>query len=192
MKIDIIEESAAALPEYARIPISFEVRSVLDVQFLAKGLNGISPSECPVGSPWVKDYDALNGEGPLRWAEHWDIANWGILSAFENGTRLGGCAIAWNTIGVQLLDGRNDLAVLWDIRVLPQCRGNGIGSHLIEAALAWARSHGCHQVKIETQNINVPACRLYAKHGFKLSSINRHAYPELPDESQIIWCNDLL
>ena len=90
-----------------------------------------------------------------------------------------------------MLEGRKDLAVLWDIRVSPQCRKNGLGGKLIEAAIAWAKSHGCRQFKIETQNVNVPACRLYAKHGFKLRSIRRHAYPELPDEIQLIWCMEL-
>jgi GNAT superfamily N-acetyltransferase len=104
-----------------------------------------------VEAPWVKDYDALKGEGPTRWADRWNISNWGILSAF----------------------------------------GNGIGGRLIEAAILWAQSRHCRALKIETQNINVPACRLYAKHGFTLASMNRHAYAELPDEIQLIWRKEL-
>jgi hypothetical protein len=46
-------------------------------------------------------------------------------------------------------------------------------------------------MKIETQNINVPACRFYAKHGFILGAVNRFAYPELPDEVELIWCKEL-
>lgn len=189
MKIDIIEESAVALSDYARIPISYEVRSVFDVQNDSKGIH---MTECPVGTPWFKDYDACNGEGPLRWADRWDISNWGILSAFENGVRLGGCAIAYQTLGLDLLEGKDDLAALWDIRVSPHGRGQGIGGCLLEAAIVWAKRHGCRQLKIETQNINVPACRLYAKHGFTLDGINRHAYSDLPDEIQLVWCIDLL
>ena len=45
----------------------------------------------------------------------------------------------------------------------------------------------CRTMKVETQNINVPACRLYAKHGFALGVINRHAYAELPDEVELTW-----
>ena len=46
-------------------------------------------------------------------------------------------------------------------------------------------------LKAETQNINVPACRLYAKHGFALGAINRHAYTELPDEVELVWSKEL-
>jgi hypothetical protein len=38
---EIVEESIGVLPEYGRIPISFEVRSVIDVQLLEGGLKGI-------------------------------------------------------------------------------------------------------------------------------------------------------
>jgi len=188
---EIVEESASDLPEYARIPISFEVRSVFDVSFLENGRCDFRMSERPISAPWVKDYDVYHGEGPTRWADHWNISNWGFLSAFGNGNRLGSCAIACNTPGCHMLEGRDDLAVLWDIRVSPKCRRNGLGGQLIGAAITWAKSHGCRQFKIETQNINVPACRLYAKHGFKVSSINRHAYPKLPEEVQLIWCMEL-
>ncbi len=44
---------------------------------------------------------------------------------------------------------------------------------------------------VETQNINVPACLFYAKHGFYLGAINRYAYAELPDEVELIWCRKL-
>jgi len=185
--VEIIEESAGILQEYARIPISFEVCAMFDVQLL----DGGQLTERPVDTPWVKDYDAYAGEGPQRWVDHWDISNWGILSAFEKGFRIGGCAIACNTPGVMMLEGRKELAVLWDIRVAPQYRGKGIGGRLIESSIAWAQRHGCRQIKAETQNINVPACRLYARHGFKLNCINRHAYPELPDEIQLIWRKEL-
>lgn len=191
IKSEVIEESAGVLPEYGRIPISFEVRSVFDVQLLEGGLKGIRLSERPVAPPWVKDYDALKGEGPTRWANQWNISNWGVISAFGNGARLGGCVIAYDTTGVNRLEGRSDIAALWDIRVAPQHRRTGIGGLLLEAALAWAKRHNCQRLKVETQNINVPACRLYAKHGFTLSVIDRHAYAELPDEVELIWCKNL-
>lgn len=187
---EIVEESIGVLPEYGRIPISFEVRSVFEVQLLDGGLAGIRLSKRPVARPWIRDYDAFECEGPMRWADQWNISNWGIISAFGNGVRLGGCAIAYNTPGVQKLENRTDIAALWDIRVAPLSRGKGIGSLLIEAALAWARHRNCRMLKVETQNINVPACRFYAKHGFTLGAINRHAYPELPDEVELLWCRD--
>jgi ribosomal protein S18 acetylase RimI-like enzyme len=95
--------------------------------------------------------------------------------------------VAWSTPGVHLLDGRDDVAVLWDIRVSPAHRGTGVGSALFRAAESWAAARGCDWLKIETQNINVRACRFYRRMGCTLGAIDRFAYPELPDEVQLLW-----
>jgi GNAT superfamily N-acetyltransferase len=70
-------------------------------------------------------------------------------------------------------------------------RGGGVGSLLFGAVEDWARRRGCAQLKIETQNINVPACHFYARMACTLGSIDRHAYPELPEETQLVWYKDL-
>jgi GNAT superfamily N-acetyltransferase len=187
MNAEIIEESVGVLSEYGKIPISFEVRTVLDVQLPDGGLKGIRLAERPAAHPWIKDYDAFKGEGPTRWADHWKVENWGVISAFLEGARVGGCAIAHDTPGLRKLEDQKDIAVLWDIRVAPDCRGKGIGGRLVEASIEWAKRRRCRLLKVETQNVNVPACRLYAKHGFTLGVINRYAYPQLPDEVELIW-----
>ena len=86
-----------------------------------------------------------------------------------------------------MLQGRDDLAVIWDIRVLPKIRGRGVGTALFRKAEGWARTKSCRHLRVETQNINVAACRYYAAQGLQLMEANRHAYPELPDEIQMIW-----
>ncbi len=191
LNVRISEEPISALPEYARIPISFEVRSIFDVQLLEDGLQGIRLTERRLETPWIKDYDAYENEGPLSWGQLWDISNWVMISAFVDDSMIGGCVIAYDTPGVYKLEGRKDIAVLWDLRVAPEFRGKGIGGQLLDAAVAWARKKQCRLMKIETQNINVPACRFYAKHGFILGAVNRFAYPELPDEVELIWCKEL-
>lgn len=191
IQAEIIEESVEVLPEYSRVPIWFEVHSVFEVQLLDAGLKGLRLSERPVVPPWVKDYDASKGEGPTRWAGRWNISNWGVISAFVDGSRVGGCVIAYDTPGVQKLEDRKDIAALWDLRVAPHCRGKGIGGRLVEASIAWAKRRRCRMLKVETQNINVPACRLYAKHSFILGVVNRYAYAELPDEVELVWYKEL-
>ena len=89
------------------------------------------------------------------------------------------------------MEGRRDLSVLWDIRVAPNARGKGIGSALFEKVEAWARAHSCRQLKVETQNINVPACGFYARHGCELRGVHHAAYPDLPEEIQLLWYKDL-
>lgn len=189
--IELVEEPISVLREYGRIPISFEVRSVFEVQLQDSGLRGLLLSERRVESPWIKDYDAIAEEGPTRWDKHWDISNWVVISAYLNDTRVAGCVIAYDTPGVNKLEGRRDIAALWDLRVRPRYRRKGIGGRLVEAAVAWAIERRCRRMIIETQNINVPACYLYAKHGFVLCSVNRYAYPELPDEAELVWCKEL-
>ena len=55
------------------------------------------------------------------------------------------------------------------------------------AAERWAWARDCRRIEVETQNINVPACRFYARHGCELGAINRLAYKNLPDEVELLW-----
>lgn len=189
--ITILEESADQLDAYGRVSIAFRVESRLRVDLVGGGLGGIQLVVEKVDPAYVKDYDLISGEGPGNWAERWDISRWGILAAFSGAERVGGAAVAWDTPGVDMLEGRRDLAVLWDIRVAPEFRGRGVGRRLFAAGVQWARAKGCRTLKVETQNINVPACRFYARHGCALGAITRWAYPDLPDEVQLMWYLDL-
>ena len=189
--MNIVEEGIGALSEYGTIPISFEVKTTLDARLLEGGLGGMIFSERPVSKPYRKDYDESNGEGPTRWAKRWDIRNWTTFSAFDGEKRVGGCAIAYDTKGLIMLDDRKDLAVLWDLRVHPDCRREGVGGQLFAAAVNWATSRGCRLLKVETQNNNVPACRFYAKQGCILGGLNRYGYVEFPDEVELWWYKEL-
>ncbi len=191
MSIAIVEESAAALPAYAGVSIAFTVESRLRLDLLHDGLDGVRLTEERVDPPYVKDYDRIDGEAPASWPTRFDVSNWGIISAFDGTRRVGGAAIAWRTPALHVLGGSDDVAALWDIRVAPGFRRMGCGSRLFERAVAWARDRNCRALVVETQNINVPACRFYVRHGCRLSALDRHAYPSLPDEAQLIWRLDL-
>ena len=189
MRIDVAEEPMTALSEYARVPIAFLVDRVLDVTTRDDGTFGLSARELEI--PYVKDYDTIDGEGPSHWPRRFDVSNWVLFAARVEGLRVGGAAIAFNTPGLPLLEGRRDLSVLWDIRVAPDARGKGIGSALFERVEVWAKANGCRQLKIETQNVNVRACDFYARHGCELRVVHHAAYPELPEETQLLWYKDL-
>lgn len=188
MKTEVIEEPVAALSGYAGISTAFEVRDVLDVITEADGGVRLVPRRLPVS--YVKDYDAI-GHAPMRWAERFDLSTWGFFSAVSGGQCVGRAAVARGTSSLDMLEGRNDLALLWDIRVAPLARRHGVGSALFDAAVTWASSRGCVQLKIETQNVNVAACRFYARRGCVLGAVHPGAYPELPDEIQLLWFKDL-
>lgn len=191
MKVEVIEETVTALEEYAGIPIAFKVCRVFDVPSRRADLGEFLLSERALDVPYVKDYDAVKGESPVYWPDRFDVSNWGFFAAHAEGRRAGGAAVAFNTPSFEMLEGREDLAVLWDIRVSPEARGQGVGSALFRAAEAWARDRGCRQLKVETQNINVRACKFYMRQGCVLMTANRFAYPELPDETQLLWYKDL-
>jgi ribosomal protein S18 acetylase RimI-like enzyme len=192
MTIVLTEESMVVLPEYARVPIIFTVDRVFDVTSRDDGRDGFALSERHLEVPYQKDYDAIADEGPLQWGRRFDLSEWAFFTARLANRIVGGATVAFDTPGVTMLEGRRDLAALWDIRVSPELRCQSVGSALFERAAACAQLHGCRQFKIETQNTNVRACRFYERHGCRLQAIRRAAYPELPEEIQLFWCKDLL
>jgi streptothricin acetyltransferase len=181
MTIEVSEE-ARNLEVYAQIRMSFEVRSVLDVTELSNGLGGFALAERKLVQPYLKDYDAI--ESPLQWPSSFDMATWRFFAAHWNGMRAGGAAATFDTH-------RSDTAVLWDIRVAAEARGKGVGTALFKAVEKWAGAQDCRHLRVETQNINVPACRFYAKQGCVLGAINRFAYPDMSNEAQLLWYKDL-
>lgn len=187
MRVEVSEEPITSLARYAAVPIAFEVTAVFDV---GNSRGGYSLAERAIDAPYVKDYDA-HGEDPARWPALFDVSNWGLLAARAEGRRVGGAAVAFDTPGLDMLEGRRDLAVLWDIRVSPEARGLGVGSALFRAAEDWARARGCRLLKVETQNINVAACRFYMRQGCLLGAVDRSAYPGLPDEIRLLWYKGL-
>jgi GNAT superfamily N-acetyltransferase len=192
--VEIREVGVEELPEYAQIPIAFEVRSMLEAVLLEGGLGGIRLREEAVAEPYLKDYDDAEEGFPEDWPRQFSVSNWGILIAREDGRCVGGAVVVHNTVGVNMLEGRGDLAVLWDIRVRPESRRQGIGAQLFQHAAGWAREHGCCQLKVETQNVNVPACRFYASQGCELGTIHRFGYaghPEVGHEVMLLWYLDL-
>jgi GNAT superfamily N-acetyltransferase len=180
-------EPISQLHDQGLVPISFTVEFVLDVELLDGGVRGVRLAERQLDDPWVKDYDAIAGAGPAAWAHRFDVEHWGLLGAHREDRRIGGAVVAFDTTGLDMLRGRRDLAVLWDIRVQPDHRGAGVGAALFDAACAWARTRRCRALHVETQNTNVPACRFYRRMGCTLASIDRFAYPDLPGEVQMIW-----
>ncbi len=191
MTIELVEEPMTALLEYARIPIIFTVDRVLDVMARVDGPDGFVFSQRRLEVPYRKDYDAIDGEGPLHWARRFDLSHWALFTARVATRRVGGATVAFDAPELTMLEGRGDLAVLWDIRVCPEARGQGIGSALFKRVEAWAQVHGCRQLKAETQNTNAQACRSYARQGCELREIHRAAYPEFPEEVQLLWYKDL-
>jgi GNAT superfamily N-acetyltransferase len=190
MDVEITAEPMSTLAEHGTIGMAFVVERVLDLEIREGGFGGLALRERVVEVPYIKDYD-VDGAEPETWGEAFDLRNWGLLVARSNGRRVGGAVLAFDTEGIDMLRGRRDLVVIWDLRVASEARRAGVGSRLFRAAETWAINRGCRQLEVETQNVNVPACRFYARQGCVLGAIHRYAYPDLPDEVQLLWHKDL-
>jgi GNAT superfamily N-acetyltransferase len=189
MTIRILRESSSTLADYARVPIAFIADRALEVTPRANG-SGFDFAE-RASEYGLKDYDGLPNEGPERWPHRFDISRWAFFGAFNGNERVGGAAVVVRSPDVDMLEGRDDLALIWDIRVAPSPRHQGVGSALMRAVEAYALTVECVAIKVETQDINVPACRFYMHHGFELHAAIPHAYPECPDETMLLWYKDL-
>jgi ribosomal protein S18 acetylase RimI-like enzyme len=191
MIIEIIEEplTIATLTEYSSVPIAFQVKSYYLSSPIAGKPSKWNLQEVDLEIAYTKDYDEIND--PKGWPAQFELSHWVMLSAFADSKRVGGAVIAWNTPGFDMLEGRSDLAVLWDIRVHPELRGNQIGSLLFTRSMRWAIDRGCRELNIETQNINVPACKFYTRMGCELRAVHEGMYPTIPNETVFIWHHKL-
>ncbi|MCG2593863.1 GNAT family N-acetyltransferase [Ramlibacter sp. XY19] len=170
------------LREHAAIRNAFETRRVCKVA--AQG-GVLSLTEEDLPHAFAKDYDRL--EDPRQWPRLFDTSRWALISAWRGDTRVGGVIVARATPGVDMLEGRSDLAALWDLRVRAGERRQGVGSQLFRLAEAWAREQRCTELKVETQDTNPAACAFYSRQGCSLAQARQGAYPELPEEVQLIW-----
>jgi ribosomal protein S18 acetylase RimI-like enzyme len=181
---DIRRETDAVLPEYASIPVAFEVREVLDLAPLSRRASALSTRAIP---PYRKDYDELPDNSPLSWATQHDTSRWIFLIARVRNDVVAGAIAVTDPNDVVELGGREGNALLWDVRVGPEFRRHGFGRALISAAEEVARDAGAQALDVETQDTNVPACTLYLACGYTLTAVQPHAYEPVTDEAKLLW-----
>ncbi len=173
------------------IPMKVYVTSEYRIEKINNGLGGFLFKEVPV-SPYTIDFGkhAIMSE----FEKEFDISNWKFFMAFDDNKPVGAATIVCKTPEVRMLEAREDLCVLWDIRVIEEYKHKGIGQGLFDACKKWSKSQGYKQMKIECQNVNVPACKFYHKQGAVLSMVNEYAYyddEESKNQIQFIWYLDL-
>jgi streptothricin acetyltransferase len=91
---------------------------------------------------------------------------------------------------VRVLKYWNGYAYVDDVVVDTNHRKQGVGRALILQAIEWAREKNSPGLMLETQNNNVPACRLYESCGFELGGFDRNLYKGLmpgTDEIALYW-----
>lgn len=190
MNIRIANEDCSSIDQYSSIPISFDVISVFDVTH-APDDEAPRLVERSLEHSYVKNYDVIQGDSPLEWPGRFDLSSWRFFVAYAGEQRVGGVVLIMDSPDIEMLEGRKDLALLWDVRVAPSFRASCVGSTLLAAAESWSIEHGAKDLKVETQNINVSACRFYESRGFELRQANAGVYPGLPNEVQLLWYKSL-
>lgn len=186
-KIRYSEIDVDQLEEYGNIPFYYDTTKKYELIKINNGLGGIKTKLINVPE-FHKDF----GSRTSHWIEIFDLKNWKFFVAYnEDNKMIAGCTVATNTANCTMLEKRNDLAVLWDIRVANEYKHKGIGQELFNMAKEYAKNNGFKQLKVECQNTNPVAVNFYHKQGMVLHGINEYAYPEFPGEVQLLWYLDL-
>ncbi|HJR78941.1 MAG TPA: GNAT family N-acetyltransferase [Anaerolineales bacterium] len=91
---------------------------------------------------------------------------------------------------VKIMEHWNRYALIDDFAVDIKYRRQGVGRALIQHCIEWAKKRKFPGISLETQNINVPACQLYASCGFELRGFDTHLYKAIDpstDEIALYW-----
>jgi GNAT superfamily N-acetyltransferase len=187
----VVNPTGAFFGEYEKVPMLVNVRSKLQPEKIDRGLGGILMREVAV-EPYIRDLGQY--ELPTAFSKKFDISPWAFFAAYNRESLIAAATVACKTKEIIMLDGRDDLCLLWDIRVDDRYKRLGVGSKLFEMALDWSKVQGFRQMKIECQNINVPAVRFYHKNGAVLCTLDEYFYyddPESRDEVALMWYIDL-
>lgn len=73
-----------------------------------------------------------------------------------------------------------------NLAVLPELRGRGIGTQLLEALIAEAAHLGAVLLTLEVRQSNTPALRLYAKSGFTQEGVRKNYYTSPVEDALIL------
>ncbi|MBS1724768.1 MAG: GNAT family N-acetyltransferase [Armatimonadetes bacterium] len=167
------------IAEYMRVSIGFWVRERIDPAALPE----LIVHSCP---PIWKDYDEVEEERPSSYPGRFEVKDWLVFGAIESGRLIGGAVVALRPVDYELSPGAQEAAVLVDIRVDAEFRGQRVGHALLAACISAAKEAGCRELWVETQDTNVPACRFYLNEGFELASVTLNAYEGFSDEAKVV------
>lgn len=175
------------LNQYDSIISKYSTTKKYEITKINRGLGGFK-----INLIDVELYEKTFEGNSNKWLSYFnDLSNWKIYVAKDNEKIIGGCVVATKTKGCNMLEGRDDLAVLWDIRVSEGYKHQGIGQHLFDLAIDYCKTNNFKQFKIECQNTNPNAVNFYHKQGATLCAVNEYAYSDCPNETQLLWYIDL-
>ena len=134
MTLTIVEEPPTRLAEYAQVPMGFTVAERFDDQALAALIYDATVQAVAVSPTYWKDYDSYPGGHPSAWTRQFELSRWSILAAYDRAHRVGGAVVIVDEPQIDLLRDCPACALLWDVRIAPDARRQGVGSALLDAA----------------------------------------------------------
>ena len=174
MQIDIREIDVHNQLDFGRCEMSFTVTARL-ILHAANGKITYTIEDVPY--PYTKNY----GPRQTDYVEYVDVDDRMIFLAYV-GNEIAG--------EVRMSTAWNKYALLDDFVVDPKFRRQGVGRALIRQCTEWAKQKQFPGMHLETQDINVPACYLYASCGFELYGFDTHLYKAVhpaTDEIALYW-----
>ncbi|WP_333679555.1 GNAT family N-acetyltransferase [Dyella sp.] len=110
-----------------------------------------------------------------QFRRHLDSDSARVLVASANRRRFLGTAMVFFRKGSQV-------ARLYSIASLPEARGKGVGTALIDAAEAAARQRRCQSLRLEVRTDNDSAIRLYERLGYaRIGPVKKEFYEDGSD-----------
>lgn len=116
-------------------------------------LTALKEAPYAFGATWENEKD----KSELDWRD-------AVKSRARFVAELDGQVVGMAAVGESGCSRAASLTSLW---VDPQARGEGVGSSLVLAAIAWATDAGHHQLLLWVTDGNSHAERLYERHGFR-------------------------
>jgi GNAT superfamily N-acetyltransferase len=108
---------------------------------------------------WDETFEVMVAEIAHAFAQNFDPTRERCWIAEQEGENVG---------SVFLVRQSNEVAKLRLLLVVPQARGLGIGSRLVEECIHFARLAGYHKLTLWTNSILLAARSIYQKYGFRL------------------------
>lgn len=78
----------------------------------------------------------------------------------------------------------NNFCFIEDLRVSKKTRRQGIGKILMNKAIEWSLNKKLAGLRLETQDINVNACKFYKAMGFSLKGFDQCLYHSIPNSKK--------
>ena len=83
----------------------------------------------------------------------------------------------------------NENTYIQDFAVNRNYRNKGIGSLLMDKVVEWTKNRNLKGIMLETQDVNIAACRFYQKYGFILGGVDIMLYSNFRGVDTMLFSN---